>query len=156
MFNLWQSNFVKERAAISFPSAVVCLGHCSPYAAREIQMPLAALRLSWGWNCAVFPAAIFPWQGNPMALWDWFCCKADSGFEQTELGGGMWMWVLGNKTLWGSPWASKQKYTYLWRKGAEGEESKMLPSSTGLGRHRRHHLTLHSLKDQLFENCLIT
>lgn len=75
MFNLWQSNFVKERAAISFPTAVVCLRHCSPYAAREIQMPLAALRLNWGWNCALFPAAIFPWQGHPTALWDWVCSK---------------------------------------------------------------------------------
>lgn len=73
------------KKGLQFPSQCCQFvsGTCSPSAAREIQMPWAGLRHNLGCTYAVFPAASFPWQGNPMAFWDWFCSKADSGVEQT-------------------------------------------------------------------------
>lgn len=147
---------VKERA-ISFTSAVSF--------SQALVLPVlpGRYRCLWLlWDITRGVSTLFSLQQSSLCREILWLCGSDFAVKQTQdllpqrsWGDGMWMWALGNKNLWGLPWASKQKYRYLWGGGAEGK-GKMLPSSTGLGRHRRHHLTFQSLKDQLFENCLIT
>lgn len=82
MSSLWQSNLVKERAVISFTSAL------NLSQALVLPMVPGKYRCLWLlWDTTGDVTSLLSLQqpsfgkGNPVALWDWFCCKADSGFE---------------------------------------------------------------------------
>lgn len=132
MFNLWQSNFVKERAAISFPSAVVCLGHCSP-------MLPGRYRCLWLlWDSTGDGTVLFSLQQSSLGRETLWLCGTDFAVKQTQdLSKRSWGVVcecepLETKLYGDSPWPVSRNTPICEEKEQKEKKAKCFPLPQGL------------------------